>query len=66
MDNKSEKEKIYLMFRFIQYIERHVVLFDAIELIVFPIVNNMQGLGSLRDIKEKVKCASKTADLAFS
>ena len=49
----SEKEKIDLMFRFIQYIERQIVLFDAIEDAAFPVVNNIEGIGSLRDIKEK-------------
>jgi len=41
------------MFHFIQYIERQIVLFDAIEDAAFPVVNNMEGRGSLRDIKEK-------------
>ena len=49
----SESDKIDLMFRFIQYIERQIVLFDAIEDAAFPVVNNMEGRGSLRDIKEK-------------
>ena len=31
LDNVSEEEKIGLMFRFIQYVERQIVLFDAIE-----------------------------------
>ena len=48
-----EEDKIDLMFRFIQYIERQIVLFDAIEDAAFPVVNNMEGRGSLRDIKEK-------------
>jgi phosphoenolpyruvate carboxylase len=49
----SESDKIDLMFRFIQYIERQIVLFDAIEDAAFSKVNNMEGRGSLRDIKEK-------------
>ena len=49
----SESDKIDLMFRFIQYIERQIVLFDAIEDAAFSAVNNMEGRGSLRDIKEK-------------
>ena len=53
MHSASEKDKISLMFHFIQYIERQIVLFDAIEDAAFPIVNNMEGRGSLRDIKEK-------------
>lgn len=51
-ENLSEKEKINLLFRFIQYIERQVVLFDAIEDAAFPIVNNMDGIGTLRNSKE--------------
>ena len=50
----DEKEQIDLLFRFIQYIERQVVLFDAIEDAAFGYVNNMHGRGTLRHIKEDV------------
>ena len=50
--NPSEEEKISLLFRFIQYIERQVVLFDAIEDAAFPTVNNMDGMGTMRNTKE--------------
>ena len=53
LNNATEQEAIDLMFRFIQYIERQIVLFDAIEDAAFSSVNNMEGRGSLRDIKEK-------------
>lgn len=53
LDNVSEGEKISLLFRFIQYVERQIVLFDAIEDAAFPVVNNMEGSGSLRDVKER-------------
>ncbi len=53
LDSISEKDKISLLFRFIQYVERQVVLFDAIEDAAFSVVNNMEGKGSLRDIKER-------------
>lgn len=59
----SEAEKIDLMFRFIQYIERQIVLFDAIEDAAFPVVNNMEGIGSLRDIKEKSDAKDKKEEL---
>jgi phosphoenolpyruvate carboxylase len=39
------------MFRFIQYIERQIVLFDAVE-DAFPIVNNMER-GGHRDKRKK-------------
>ena len=50
--NTTEKEKINLLFKFIQYLERQVVLFDAIEDASFPIVNNMDGVGTMRSTKE--------------
>lgn len=49
----TESEKISLMFRFIQYVERQIVLFDAIEDAAFPVVNDMEGKGSLREICER-------------
>ncbi len=54
-DNPTDKERYDLLFRFIQYIERQVVLFDAIEDASFPIVNNMDGRGTLRSIKEEAQ-----------
>ncbi len=65
LNNKSENEKIDLMFRFIQYIERQIVLFDAVEDAAFPIVNNMEGRGSLRDLKEKADAKGKTEELKY-
>ncbi len=49
----TEEDKISFLFKIIQYIERQVVLFDAIEDAAFPIVNNMDGIGTLRNIKEE-------------
>ena len=48
----DEKSQIDLLYRFIQYIERQVVLFDAIEDAAFGYVNNMHGRGTIRNIKE--------------
>ncbi|GAB1307840.1 phosphoenolpyruvate carboxylase [Urechidicola sp. KH5] len=62
-DNPSETEQIDLLFRFIQYIERQVVLFDAIEDSAFPIINNMNGLGTLRNVKEIAKSTHKKEEL---
>jgi len=50
--NTTEKEKVNLLFKFIQYLERQVVLFDAIEDASFPVVNNMDGVGTMRNTKE--------------
>jgi phosphoenolpyruvate carboxylase len=58
-ENPSEEDKINLLFKFIQYIERQVVLFDAIEDAAFPIVNNMDGVGTLRNSKETATLENK-------
>ncbi|MBW2938462.1 phosphoenolpyruvate carboxylase [Aureisphaera sp. CAU 1614] len=58
-NNPSDEEQINLLFRFIQYIERQVVLFDAIEEATFTIINNMDGRGTLRNIKEEAEDKSK-------
>jgi phosphoenolpyruvate carboxylase len=63
LDDHSEKNKIDIMFRFIQYIERQIVLFDAIEDAAFPIVNNLEGKGSLRNIKERADSENLTHEL---
>ena len=59
----DEKEQIDLLFRFIQYIERQVVLFDAIEDAAFGFVNNMHGRGTIRNIKEDAKDNQKINQL---
>jgi phosphoenolpyruvate carboxylase len=63
LDKASELDRIDLMFRFIQYIERQIVLFDAIEDASFSLVNNLGGRGSLRDIKEIADEKEKTNEL---
>ena len=63
LHDASEIDKIDIMFRFIQYIERQIVLFDAVEDAAFPVVNNMEGRGSLRDIKEKTDARDKKEEL---
>lgn len=63
LDNPTEEQKISLMLRFIQYVERQVVLFDAIEDAAFSVVNNLEGRGSLRDMKENADQRSKQKEL---
>ncbi|AWM13494.1 phosphoenolpyruvate carboxylase [Flavobacterium sediminis] len=63
LDNPTEGQKISLMLRFIQYVERQVVLFDAIEDAAFSVVNNLEGRGSLRDMKENADQRSKLQEL---
>lgn len=56
---RTKKSQIKLLFRFIQYIERQVVLFDAIEDAAFPVINNMDGIGTVRSLKEKAFSENK-------
>ncbi|MFC4738480.1 phosphoenolpyruvate carboxylase [Flavobacterium ponti] len=63
LDNPTQEEKESLMFRFIQYIERQVVLFDAIEDAAFAVVNNLEGKGSLRDMKENAEQKNRQEEL---
>lgn len=62
-DKPTEKEQIDLLFNFIKYIERQIVIFDAVEDVAFPIVNNMDGIGTLRNAKELAFSNDKKAEL---
>ncbi len=63
IDKTSEKDKNDLLFKFIQYIERQIVLFDAIEDASFTTVNNMDGIGTLRSVKEEAESKNKSKAL---
>ena len=52
-----------IYFAFIQFIERQVVLFDAIEDAAFAEVNNMHGRGTLRYIKRETIGRGKLSEL---
>ncbi len=54
LPHSKSQEQIDLLFRFIQYIERQIVLFDAIEDAAFYKINNRYGRGSLRHLKEEI------------
>lgn len=62
-DVESESEKINILFKFVQYIERQIVLFDAIEETAFPIIHNMDGIGSIRNVKEKATSEGQLNEL---
>ncbi len=46
----QEEERLDLLFRFVQYVERQVVLFDALEDAAFTSVNDMNGAGTLKSL----------------
>src|ERR687894_635738 len=51
---REEKEKMDLLFRFVQYVERQVVLFDALEDAAFKDVNDVSGAGTLKHLESEV------------
>lgn len=59
----NEKERSDLLFRFIQYAERQVVLFDALEDAAFREVNDFQGPGTLKHLESSVLQNNKQAAL---
>jgi phosphoenolpyruvate carboxylase len=63
LENPTEDGKKDLLFQFIQYIERQVVLFDAVEDAAFPIVHNMDGIGTLSNSKETAFLNDKKEEL---
>ena len=51
-DLKTEEERIDLLFRIIQYVERQVVLFDSIEDSAFSTLNANTDPGTVRNLYE--------------
>lgn len=60
----NPQERLDLLFRFIQYIERQVVLFDALEDASFKEVNDMGGVGTLKHLESEVLQNNKEEELA--
>ncbi|MGZ3950960.1 MAG: phosphoenolpyruvate carboxylase [Flavisolibacter sp.] len=50
----NKKEQFDLMFRFIQYVERQVVLFDSLEDAAFKEIHDVIGIGTLKQLETKV------------
>jgi len=57
------QERLDLLFRFIQYIERQVVLFDALEDASFKAVNDLGGVGTLKHLESEVLQNNKQEEL---
>ncbi len=47
----KEQDQLDMLFRFIQYVERQVVLFDALEDAAFTSVRDMSGAGTLKQLE---------------
>ncbi|WP_121354553.1 phosphoenolpyruvate carboxylase [Flavisolibacter nicotianae] len=61
---KNEAEQTDLLFRFIQYAERQVVLFDALEDAAFREIHDMMGVGTMKHLESKVVQQGMEAALA--
>ncbi|MBK7288830.1 MAG: phosphoenolpyruvate carboxylase [Chitinophagaceae bacterium] len=59
----TDKEKLDLLFRFVQYAERQVVLFDALEDAAFRQVHDMNGPGTLKHLESEVVKMEKEEEL---
>ena len=59
----TEKEKIDHLFKYVQYMERQVVLFDAIEDAAFTSVNDIEGTGSIKALIREANFTGKTQAL---
>ncbi len=60
----TEKEKQDLLFRFIQYVERQVVLFDALEDASYKSTHDLTGVGTMKQLLAEVEQGSKQNELA--
>ena len=60
----AEHDRLALLFRFVQLVERQVVLFDALEDAAFPRVNDTEGAGSLNETLARIVQAERRAELA--
>ena len=60
----KEEEKLDLLFRLTQYVERQVVLFDSLEDAAFTQVNDMHGTGTLKNLAVELENKNKEAVLA--
>jgi len=60
----SQPEKLDLLFRFTQFVERQVVLFDALEDAAFLHVNDTGGAGTLKQLELEVIQNNKLNELS--
>ena len=59
----GERERADILFRFVQYVERQIVLFDALEDAAFRYVNDMSGQGTLKHLLSEVAQTNKEEEM---
>lgn len=60
----TEKERLDLLFRFTQYVERQVVLFDALEDAAYKNTHDLNGTGTLKQLMGDVAQNNNEKELA--
>jgi phosphoenolpyruvate carboxylase len=63
-EDYSEQDKLSFLFRFVQYAERQVVLFDALEDAAFTELNDTRGAGTLTQLEARVLQENRSGDFA--
>jgi phosphoenolpyruvate carboxylase len=53
-EHTDPEERMQMLFRFIQYVERQVVLFDSVEDALFEEIHEMKGPGSLKNMLDQL------------
>jgi len=61
---QNEQEQLDLLFRFVQYAERQVVLFDAVEDAAYRHIYDLQGQGTLKHLQSEVLQAGMQEQLS--
>jgi phosphoenolpyruvate carboxylase len=59
----NQKDKLDLLFRFTQFVERQVVLFDALEDAAFKEINDLTGVGTMKHLENEVIQSNKEEEL---
>ncbi len=59
----GERDRVDVLFRFVQYVERQIVLFDALEDAAFRYVNDMSGTGTVKHLISEVLQTGKVEEL---
>ncbi len=62
-DLNTQDKQIDFMFRVIQYIERQIVLIDALEDAAYGEINDLDGAGSLKHLVERLETEGRIDDL---
>jgi phosphoenolpyruvate carboxylase len=61
---ENERDRIDMLFRFVQYTERQIVLFDSLEDAAFKEINDMGGVGTIKHLSSEVIQFDKEVELA--